>query len=87
MEGGFRGRTNKLVDGCYSFWQGGLFPLLHSLQPEIMAQDDIPRSLQDDAVMSDPGPSRQGLVQQALHAAEFAQVISLCTGCLPSWMI
>ncbi|KAK9804940.1 hypothetical protein WJX73_001089 [Symbiochloris irregularis] len=31
VEGGFRGRTNKLVDGCYSFWQGSLFPLLHSL--------------------------------------------------------
>lgn len=26
--GGFRGRTNKLVDGCYSFWAGALFPLL-----------------------------------------------------------
>ncbi|EEC43233.1 predicted protein, partial [Phaeodactylum tricornutum CCAP 1055/1] len=23
FEGGFQGRTNKLVDGCYSFWQGG----------------------------------------------------------------
>ena len=21
FEGGFMGRTNKLVDGCYSFWQ------------------------------------------------------------------
>ncbi|KAK4884664.1 hypothetical protein RN001_000935 [Aquatica leii] len=30
-EGGFQGRTNKLVDGCYSFWQGGAFPLIHSL--------------------------------------------------------
>ena len=29
-EGGFQGRTNKLVDGCYSFWQGGSFPLLHA---------------------------------------------------------
>jgi len=28
FEGGFQGRTNKLVDGCYSFWQGALFPLL-----------------------------------------------------------
>lgn len=27
-EGGFQGRTNKLVDACYSFWQGGLFPLI-----------------------------------------------------------
>ena len=26
----FQGRTNKLVDGCYSFWQGGLLPLLHN---------------------------------------------------------
>lgn len=31
FEGGFQGRTNKLVDGCYSFWQGGSFPLLHKL--------------------------------------------------------
>lgn len=23
FEGGFSGRANKLVDGCYSFWQGG----------------------------------------------------------------
>lgn len=29
-EGGFQGRTNKLVDGCYSFWQGGAFPLIHA---------------------------------------------------------
>jgi protein farnesyltransferase subunit beta len=28
LEGGFQGRPNKLVDGCYSFWVGGLFPLL-----------------------------------------------------------
>ncbi|KAG8197590.1 hypothetical protein JTE90_021320 [Oedothorax gibbosus] len=31
FEGGFQGRTNKLVDSCYSFWQGGCFPLLHRL--------------------------------------------------------
>ncbi|GAA5926198.1 protein farnesyltransferase subunit beta [Sporobolomyces koalae] len=29
--GGFRGRTNKLVDGCYSWWCGGLFSILTSL--------------------------------------------------------
>jgi len=27
-EGGFCGRTNKLVDGCYSFWQGGAVAVL-----------------------------------------------------------
>ncbi|XVE67941.1 hypothetical protein DITRI_Ditri09bG0028100 [Diplodiscus trichospermus] len=31
VEGGFQGRTNKLVDGCYSFWQGGVFALLKRL--------------------------------------------------------
>ncbi|GKV37313.1 hypothetical protein SLEP1_g45355 [Rubroshorea leprosula] len=31
VEGGFQGRTNKLVDGCYSFWQGGVFSLLKRL--------------------------------------------------------
>lgn len=30
FEGGFAGRTNKLVDGCYSFWVGGIFPILHT---------------------------------------------------------
>ncbi|SPQ27014.1 63b1b291-bda4-4157-aaca-05b1eedb3a7d [Thermothielavioides terrestris] len=29
-EGGFSGRTNKLVDGCYSFWVGGCFPLIEA---------------------------------------------------------
>lgn len=28
VEGGFHGRTNKLVDSCYSFWQGATFPVL-----------------------------------------------------------
>ena len=37
LEGGFQGRTNKLVDGCYSFWQGGIFPILHM----ILSQEDI----------------------------------------------
>ncbi|RDL39597.1 uncharacterized protein BP5553_03937 [Venustampulla echinocandica] len=29
-EGGFAGRTNKLVDGCYSHWVGGCWPLLEA---------------------------------------------------------
>ena len=31
FEGGFQGRTNKLVDSCYSFWQGAVFPIIHSI--------------------------------------------------------
>ena len=37
-EGGFNGRTNKLVDGCYSLWQGGVFPLLQMQRPLLSAQ-------------------------------------------------
>lgn len=29
-EGGFAGRTNKLVDGCYSQWIGGCWPLVEA---------------------------------------------------------
>ena len=28
VEGGFSGRANKLVDGCYSFWQGACFAFM-----------------------------------------------------------
>jgi len=31
FEGGFQGRTNKLVDGCYSFWQAAVFPVISEL--------------------------------------------------------
>ncbi|KAL7423783.1 CAAX farnesyltransferase (FTase) subunit beta [Cryptotrichosporon argae] len=29
--GGFRGRANKLVDGCYGWWVGGGFPVVEAL--------------------------------------------------------
>ena len=29
-EGGFAGRTNKVVDGCYSHWIGGCWPLVEA---------------------------------------------------------
>ena len=29
--GGFRGRSNKLVDGCYSWWVGGGVPVVEAL--------------------------------------------------------
>ena len=39
--GGFRGRTNKLVDGCYSWWVGGCFPLLESLGVSVEPTADV----------------------------------------------
>ncbi|KAG8905002.1 CAAX farnesyltransferase (FTase) subunit beta [Tulasnella sp. 403] len=37
--GGFRGRTNKLVDGCYSWWVGGLFSLIEEFLDEQSAYE------------------------------------------------
>ena len=33
-EGGFAGRTNKLVDGCYSHWAGGCWSLVEAALPQ-----------------------------------------------------
>ena len=48
------GRTNKLVDGCYSFWQGALFPLLQRLSPQLLAQPSVP-------LQPTPTPPARGL--------------------------
>jgi len=37
--GGFRGRTNKLVDGCYGWWVGGMEPLLRELVEEELGEN------------------------------------------------
>ncbi|XP_042498436.1 protein farnesyltransferase subunit beta isoform X2 [Macadamia integrifolia] len=44
VECGFQGRANKLVDGCYSFWQGGVFALirrLHSLIDQQLRPSEV----------------------------------------------
>jgi len=32
LEGGFQGRTNKLVDSCYSFWQGAALAMVEIMK-------------------------------------------------------
>lgn len=47
--GGFRGRTNKLVDGCYSWWVGAEFPLVEWLAGETLDRDPaVPESTLDN---------------------------------------
>lgn len=41
-EGGFQGRCNKLVDGCYSFWVGGAIAVFH-----LDASDEFMKSVVD----------------------------------------
>jgi protein farnesyltransferase subunit beta len=38
--GGFRGRSNKLVDGCYSWWVGGGVPVVEALAARAKGEDD-----------------------------------------------
>jgi len=37
--GGFQGRTHKLVDACYSFWVGAVFPIMRRLTQLRRAQE------------------------------------------------
>ncbi|GKT86215.1 farnesyltransferase subunit beta [Colletotrichum tofieldiae] len=41
-EGGFSGRTNKLVDGCYSHWVGGCWPLIDAVLKGASELEDQP---------------------------------------------
>jgi protein farnesyltransferase subunit beta len=81
LEGGFQGRTNKLVDGCYSFWQGGLFPLLHSTlaeSPEAAVRAALPpdhwlfdqRALQEYLLICCQDP-RGGLLDKPGKSRDF----------------
>ncbi|KAK7207087.1 terpenoid cyclases/protein prenyltransferase alpha-alpha toroid [Myxozyma melibiosi] len=40
-EGGFSGRSNKLVDGCYSWWVGGCWAILEGLMPALRMGSDV----------------------------------------------
>ncbi|KAK4477391.1 hypothetical protein RD792_016612 [Penstemon davidsonii] len=48
VECGFQGRTNKLVDGCYSFWQGGVAAIIQRLHLIVNEQLGLPNAFKDD---------------------------------------
>jgi len=72
--GGFRGRTNKLVDGCYSWWVAGCFPLLESLGVMVGPTADValPPSSDEEGWhdADDSLFSRQGLQEYLLWACQ-----------------
>lgn len=49
-EGGFSGRTNKLVDGCYNHWIGGCWALVENA---LFINKDPPASLWDRGALVD----------------------------------
>jgi hypothetical protein len=70
IEGGFMGRTNKLVDGCYSYWQGGLFPLLQSLRLLPTAAADMSNTTQAGSAPAAGGSAGGSQQQVALPAQQ-----------------
>ncbi|CAI8594479.1 unnamed protein product [Vicia faba] len=77
-ECGFQGRTNKLVDGCYSFWQGGAVALLqrlHSIIDEQMAE-----ALQFVAI-SDVPKEKESLDGTSNHATSRARHEGMSASC------
>lgn len=53
FEGGFCGRTNKLVDGCYSFWQGGAVAVLDGWYNESNATGEKIGTANDEGLSFD----------------------------------
>ncbi|XP_009758103.1 protein farnesyltransferase subunit beta isoform X1 [Nicotiana sylvestris] len=49
VEGGFQGRTNKLVDGCYSFWQGVVAFLIQRLKSIVHEQLGLSNELSTES--------------------------------------
>jgi protein farnesyltransferase subunit beta len=63
-EGGFSGRTNKLVDGCYSHWVGDCWPLVQSaLRGPHQEGDVAPEATQNLY-------SREGLARYILNCCQ-----------------
>jgi protein farnesyltransferase subunit beta len=56
-EGGFSGRSNKLVDGCYSFWQGSAMAIASSCS-ECLAGEDEESGSEDRDGANDPWLAR-----------------------------
>ena len=84
IEGGFQGRTNKLVDGCYSLWQGGVFPLLAALlraQPQQQQQEQ--EQQQPEGASAQPDADA---VQQVLQALQGQSPGDADGGSLEAWL-
>ncbi|KAI3409369.1 Protein farnesyltransferase subunit beta (FTase-beta) [Psidium guajava] len=80
IECGFQGRANKLVDGCYSFWQGGACTLLQKLRPFGLSEgggdestDSIDSSLSAASNLSEQENNPQNASPQVDGACQFKQ--------------
>jgi protein farnesyltransferase subunit beta len=66
-EGGFAGRTNKLVDGCYSHWVGGCWPLIDAAMNGPRSTDMLGSG---EDYTSKRMLSREGLIRYVLSCCQ-----------------
>jgi protein farnesyltransferase subunit beta len=64
LEGGFQGRTNKLVDSCYSFWQGGALAILEIMKKNGTHLYDLEQFLQLSKIPNSASSSSKMLVDE-----------------------
>jgi protein farnesyltransferase subunit beta len=75
-EGGFSGRTNKLVDGCYSFWQGGAIAALDGCPRP--GEEEEGGGEHDDEDDDGDGEARDGRRSPTFDEAMLQRYILLC---------
>lgn len=77
-EGGYSGRANKLVDGCYSFWQGSAMTIIsHALQTQNQQKKDDTNCHQDPW-LSDANSTTE-LKPSLFDSAMLERYVLLCT--------
>lgn len=74
FEGGFNGRTNKLVDSCYSYWVGASHVML-------LAEEYYRQLLRSTEVSEKKG--RKCMLAKQLALLHFVQLVDL-EGCIPT---
>ncbi|CAH9088095.1 unnamed protein product [Cuscuta epithymum] len=79
VEGGFQGRTNKLVDGCYSFWQGGVAAIIQRLPLDATECQSCAGSDHDDSFGGISSDEEDNLERTSIHT-DLAKRIDLGHG-------
>ena len=68
IEGGFQGRTNKLVDSCYSYWQGAAFVVIDMIRRGV--GDDFDVNDADDCISTCQVCEDDGLADDVIEVTD-----------------
>ena len=88
LEGGFQGRTNKLVDSCYSYWQGTAIALVHVIRQGGTDVSDMEMYLrshpqkESEVIETMGSPSSSSVNSSIQHTeVELEEIDTITTGC------